>query len=141
MALKCFERYLFFELICFELNNIMETAKISERNRALENFHIVLWLVKDLCWCMLWKPFALFMIIPTFIFAIYITFESRKNKNELFHNIAVMMWILANSTWMIGEFYFKDGLKNGALLFFIIGLLLISYFYLHKFINNRIKKS
>lgn len=117
----------------------METAIISEKNRALENFHIVLWLIKDLCWCMLWKPLALFMIIPTFIFAIYITYESRKNKTDLFHNIAVMMWILANSTWMIGEFFFKDGLKPGAFMFFMIGLVLIGYFYIQKIMHSKIK--
>ena len=112
----------------------METATLSEKNRALENFHIVLWLIKDLCWCMLWKPLALFMIIPTFIFAIFITYNSRKSRTELFHNIAVLMWILANSTWMIGEFYFKDGLKTIAFLFFMIGLIVVCYFYLTKLI-------
>jgi hypothetical protein len=110
----------------------METSSISERNRALENFHIVLWLFKDLCWCMLWKPFALFMILPTFIFAIYITFNSRKSVTELFHNIAVIMWIMANSTWMIGEFYFKDGLKTIAFVFFVTGLLVVGTYYVGK---------
>jgi hypothetical protein len=100
--------------------------------RALENFHIVLWLVKDLCWCMIWRPIAIFMIIPTFIFAVYITYHSRSNKSELFHNLAVIMWIMANSTWMIGEFYFQDGLKEIALTCFVCGLLLIGYFYAQK---------
>jgi len=35
------------------------------------------------------------------------------------------MWIIANSIWMVGEFYFKDGLKILAFAFFIVGLLLI----------------
>lgn len=100
-----------------------------EKYRALENFHIVLWLIKDLCWCMLWKPLALFMIIPTFIFAIFITYNGRSSRSDLFHNLAVMMWILANSVWMIGEFFFQDGLKSVAFIFFISGLLLVAYYY------------
>jgi hypothetical protein len=120
---------------------MMDTAAFSQRNRALENFHIVLWLVKDMCWCMLWKPLALFMIIPTFIFALFITYNSRNSRAELFNNIAVLMWILANSTWMIGEFYFQDGLKNIALVFFISGLLLISYFYTSKLFKNTVKNN
>lgn len=114
----------------------MEEDNNFRKFRALENFHIVLWLIKDLCWCMLWKPLALFMIIPTFIFAIYITYNSRVHKAELYHNIAVLMWIMANSTWMIGEFYFKDGLKTPAFLFFMTGLIVVAYFYFSKLIRS-----
>jgi hypothetical protein len=115
----------------------METSTITKKNRAVENFHIVLWLIKDLCWCMLWKPFALFMIIPTFIFAIYITYNGRESKTDLFHNIAVIMWIMANSTWMIGEFYFSDELKPIAFIFFMIGLLIVGYFYVSRWLLNQ----
>ncbi len=118
---------------------MMDTGAFSQRNRALENFHIVLWLIKDMCWCMLWKPFALFMIIPTFIFAVFITYNSRNSRTELFNNMAVLMWILANSTWMIGEFYFRDGLKDIAFVFFILGLVLISYFYISKLFKNTVE--
>lgn len=38
---------------------------IPARFRKLENLHIVLWLIKDLCWAMLWKPLGLIMIVPT----------------------------------------------------------------------------
>jgi hypothetical protein len=110
----------------------MERDSYKGKFRAFENFHIVLWLIKDLCWCMLWKPVALFMIIPTFILAVYITYNSRENRAELFHNIAVLLWIMANSTWMIGEFYFKDGLKTPAFIFFITGLTIIAYYYVAK---------
>lgn len=117
----------------------MDTASKEIKYRALENFHIVLWLIKDMCWCMLWKPLGIFMIIPTFLFGLFITYNSRKIKAELYHNLAVLMWILANSTWMIGEFYFNDGLRNLALAFFITGLLLVSYFYLGKLLNKTSK--
>lgn len=114
----------------------METATTTDKNRALENFHIVLWLIKDLCWCMLWKPLALFMILPTFLFAVYITYNGRQIKTDLYHNSAVLMWILANSTWMIGEFFFHDGLKPIAFAFFMLGLLIEGYFYLSKLIKK-----
>lgn len=115
----------------------MPTETFNSKFRALENFHIVLWLLKDLCWCMLWKPFALVMIVPTFIFALFITYYSRASKSELFHNLAVLMWIIANSVWMIGEFYFHDGLKEVAFTSFIIGLLLIGYYYISTFFQKR----
>ena len=108
----------------------MNTETQREKYRAIENFHIVLWLIKDLCWCMLWKHVAIFMIIPTFIFAIFITYNGRKSRSDLFHNLAVMLWIVANSVWMIGEFYFHEGLNTVAFIFFILGLLLVAYYYI-----------
>ena len=49
------------------------------------------------------------MIVPTIGLAFYISWISRRDKAELFHNLAVCCWISANSTWMIGEFYYEDG--------------------------------
>jgi hypothetical protein len=108
----------------------MSNETYSGKLRALENFHIVLWLIKDFCWCMLWCPLGIVMIAPTLFFALYITFKSRNIRVELFHNLAVVMWILANSTWMLGEFYYNDQLRNFALVFFIFGLLIVTYYYM-----------
>ena len=110
------------------------------RYRGFENFHIVLWLVKDLCWCTLSKTMGLVMIMPTLILAIYITFLHRKNKSELLHNLAIVFWICANSVWMTGEFFFKDGLRDYALIFFIAGIVMVSYYYLSEFVFKQ-KKS
>ena len=110
----------------------MATETDTNKYRAIENFHIVLWLIKDLSWCMIWRPLALFMILPTFIFAIFITYNNRKNSSELFHNLSVLMWIIANSVWMIGEFYFEDGLKSISFVFFMGGLVLLAYYYISK---------
>ena len=115
----------------------MAAENYDRKFRAIENFHIVLWLIKDLCWCMLWKEVALFMIFPTFLFAIFITYNTRSYRTELFHNLAVMFWIMANSTWMIGEFYFQDGLKTMAFIFFMAGLILIGYFYISNFLQKK----
>jgi hypothetical protein len=69
------------------------------------------------------------MIIPTLALALFITWKNRKFRSELLHNIAICFWICANSTWMIGEFYFHDGSRDLAVVFFIMGLLSMLYYY------------
>lgn len=98
--------------------------------RKFENLHIALWLLKDTCWVTDFKTGGLIMIIPTIAVAIYITWMMRHIMAELFHNMAVCCWICANSIWMIGEFYYNDGLRPPAILFFSMGLLFIGYYYL-----------
>jgi len=109
--------------------------------RHFENFHIVLWLVKDLSWCMLSKTLGMVMITPTLLLAIYITWVHRKDKSELLHNTAIVLWICANSVWMIGEFYYEDKIRNYALVFFFAGLLTAAYYYISEVIIKQIKKA
>jgi hypothetical protein len=97
--------------------------------RKSENFHILLWLLKDLCWVMDFKVLGLIMIVPTVAVALYITVLTRKSFAELLHNLAVVCWICANSVWMIGEFFFDDTTRQVAVIFFVTGLLLIAYYY------------
>jgi hypothetical protein len=106
--------------------------KTSDANkfRIQENLHILFWLIKDMCWVMLFKPLGIAMIAPTLIISIYLTIKNRKDITELTHNIAVCCWISANSIWMIGEFYFEDGLRNYAVVFFTIGLISVCSYYL-----------
>src|SRR3954471_18569036 len=89
--------------------------------RKIENFHILLWLVKDLCWVSLSKTLGIIMITPTVGLAFYITIINRRDRAELVHNSAVCCWILANSIWMIGEFYLEDSTRPAAMIFFILG--------------------
>jgi len=98
--------------------------------RKFENFHILLWLIKDLCWVILWKPLGVFMIIPTLAFAVYITYRNRIDKAELSHNLAVCFWICANSVWMIGEFYYDDSTRPYSIAFFIAGLAMMLGYYI-----------
>ena len=98
--------------------------------RGTENMHIVMWLVKDSCWVMDWKIAGMCMIIPTLGLAFYITWKMRHNKAELFHNLAVCCWIIANSTWMTGEFFYNDTLRNYAAIFFAAGAISVIYYYL-----------
>lgn len=98
--------------------------------RQTENFHIVLWLIKDTCWVMDFKIGGMLLILPTLLVAIYITWKWRMYRAELFHNTAVCFWISANITWMIGEFYFNDSTRPIAIAFFAVGIATIAYYYL-----------
>ena len=76
--------------------------------RVKENLHIVMWLFKDFCWIMDFKPVGMLMILPTLILALHLSWQYRHVRSELFHNLAVTCWIMANSVWMTGEFFFED---------------------------------
>jgi hypothetical protein len=110
---------------------------IPARFRRIENLHILLWLVKDLCWALNYKAVAMIMIIPTMAVALMITWQTRHILSELLHNLAVVFWITANCTWMVGEFYGWDvnligeiGLRQLAVIPFSIGLLILAYYYI-----------
>jgi uncharacterized membrane protein (GlpM family) len=101
--------------------------------REYENLHIALWLIKDTCWAMTWRIPGMIMIIPTLFVAIHIAYKTRKHLDDLFHNIAVCLWITANATWMTGEFFFKDerqeAMRSFATIFFGIGLVVVAIYY------------
>ncbi len=98
--------------------------------RKLENFHILLWLLKDLSWMMTWRGLGMFMIIPTLSFAFLITWKSRREASELLPNLAIICWISANSFWMTTEFFELEAqLKIFAAIPFSIGLLFIGIYY------------
>lgn len=98
--------------------------------RAGENFHIVLWLFKDLCWVQDFQLMGTMMIVPTVLMAIWIAWKSRTDIGELLHSLAVVSWICANSIWMLGEFHWKDGTRPWATVFFVLGLLFVAYYHL-----------
>ncbi|MEI6948469.1 hypothetical protein V9K67_14845 [Paraflavisolibacter sp. H34] len=106
--------------------------------RRMENLHILFWLLKDVAWCMIWKPLGIVMIFPTLIIAILIAWRTRDIKSELAHNLAITLWISANSYWMLSEFFHFDevpvwhGLegKHMALVPFVAGLLILAWYYL-----------
>ena len=109
--------------------------------RKFENFHILLWLLKDLCWVTFSKSLGVIMIPPILGLAIYITFINRKIKSELAHNLAVCFWICANSTWMVGEFFYEDSFRSAATAFFLAGLIVMLLYYIPFVYRNSISKS
>lgn len=114
------------------------TYNIPIKYRKMENLHIVFWLFKDVAWCMMWKPLGLVMIVPTLIISILIAWRTRQYMSELCHNMAITVWITANSYWMISEFAGFDtkhlfGIytyKHLALIPFSIGILFLAFYYL-----------
>lgn len=98
--------------------------------REYENFHIVLWLVKDTCWVLDLKIPGLIMILPALAVALHITWLHRHLRSELMHNIAIVCWLCANSIWMIGEFFFNDTLRPFAIVFFTLGVIIIFSYYI-----------
>jgi hypothetical protein len=111
---------------------------IPLRYRIMENLHIVFWLFKDLAWCLVWKPLGLVMMVPTLVISIVIAYRTRQMVSELCHNLAITIWIMANSFWMISEFFhFDDKIVFGTVTYkylavipFSIGILILAYYYL-----------
>lgn len=114
------------------------TYNIPLKFRKMENLHIVFWLLKDISWCMVWRPIGIIMVVPTLAIAIWITFRNKSFVSEVCHNLAIVFWISANSFWMISEFFAFDetilfaGLtgKQTAMIPFVLGLLCLIYYYL-----------
>lgn len=118
-----------------------EMYQIPARFRRIENLHIVFWLLKDLCWVMLWRPLGVIMIVPTMGAALLITWQTRNIKSELLHNLAVVFWITANAYWMITEFFSDDdSLRYYAVIPFSLGIIVIAYYYIGAF-WQRLKKN
>ncbi|OQP55979.1 hypothetical protein A4H97_20545 [Niastella yeongjuensis] len=104
---------------------------IPAKFRKIENLHILFWLVKDLCWCLILKPLGIAMIFPTLIVAIWIAWRNRHIVAELTHNAAIALWIVANSMWMISEFYNVDEkVRPYCIIPFSLGILILLYYYL-----------
>ncbi len=110
---------------------------IPSKYRKMENLHIVFWLFKDLAWCLGIKTLGIAMIFPTLIISIIITCRTKELMSELCHNLAVTVWILANSYWMISEFFSFDAkpilgyhYKDLAIIPFSIGIIILGYYYL-----------
>ncbi|HSC53299.1 MAG TPA: hypothetical protein VLC98_06765 [Phnomibacter sp.] len=105
----------------------------------MENLHIVFWLFKDISWCLIWKPLGIIMIIPTFVISLVIAWRTRQFVSEVCHNIAISVWIAANSYWMISEFFeFDEKIVTGditykhlALIPFLSGVVILAYYYLY----------
>jgi hypothetical protein len=111
--------------------------------RKIENVHILLWLLKDISWCLVYKPLAIAMIFPTLAIGILVTYVHRKNITDLIHNSSVVFWITANSFWMITEFlgaehnFLNTGIPGKwiAAGFFAIGIALLIFYYTYRAIR------
>ena len=106
--------------------------------RKMENLHMVFWIFKDIAWCMGFTLLGITMIIPTLIISSVIAWRNRNIVSELCHNIAITVWISANSFWMCTEFFKVDHLPIGygftvkhlAMIPFLIGMFILGYYYI-----------
>lgn len=94
-----------------------------------DNLHIVLWLIKDMCWS-IDNKLGVILVLPTILVSLWI-FSKSKNISAWYHNLAVCFWITANSLWMVSElFKFEDVTKPYVIILFIIGLIILAFYYL-----------
>ena len=99
--------------------------------RGLENLHIPLWLLKDTCWLMQWRPLGIIMIVPTVTVAFALAWKTRHSR-DVFMNLAVCAWITANAFWMCCEFFKYEQYKSWALLPFSTGIAMTVVFFIKK---------
>ncbi len=65
-------------------------------------------------------------MIPAIIFAGLIAWKYKESKLDLLPNLAVLFWIIANSWWMVVEFFaIDDNLRFYTLIPFVLGLIMI----------------
>lgn len=115
--------------------------EVLRKIKKLESLHILLWLIKDSSWMLEFEWFSIIMIFPTLFVAIIIVYHSFKTK-EVFLNLSVFCWILANSIWMYNDFFNDGDYKFAAGVLFVIGILFILYYYYKIFFKtNAINKS
>jgi hypothetical protein len=108
-----------------------EYYSIPAKYRKMENLHILFWLIKDLCWCLVFKPLGIAMIFPTLLISVFIMWRTRQVVSEFVHNMAITLWIFANSMWMVSEFFSIDKeVKPWCLIPFSLGLVVLGYYYL-----------
>ena len=119
-------------------NSSKHQYSIPLKYRKMENLRIVFWLFKDIAWCIGFKVLGITMIIPTLTIALIISWRTRNMMSELCHNLAIAVWISANSYWMVSEFLGFDEYivwgsytyKHLALIPFGLGVLILAFYYL-----------
>ena len=121
------------------INVDKQTYSIPRRFRIAENMHIVFWLIKDMSWALKFRLLGVAMFIPTLLLALLITWQTRNIRSELYHNLAVTCWIIANGFWMICEFFWEDldYLRYYTAIPFSLGLLFVVYYYASELSQRR----
>ena len=116
-----------------------QNYSIPRKFRIAENMHILFWLVKDMSWALKFRLLGVAMFIPTLLLALLITWQTRNIRSELYHNLAVTCWIIANGFWMICEFFWEelDYLRYFTAIPFSIGLLFVAYYYVSELSQRR----
>lgn len=110
--------------------------ELTEKIRRFENFHILLWLIKDTCWMLEVKWLGALMVAPTLLMALIIVFKSRHTP-EVLINLAILFWITANGFWMLMEFFFANAYKDFSAIPFALGFLCVGVFYYRSYSSKK----
>ena len=75
--------------------------------RGSENFHIYLWILKDLSWAQSWWISGHVFGIAAILWSFYILSHTvrDRNTNEIMTNFSTFMWLFGNTWWMIGDIH------------------------------------
>lgn len=73
--------------------------------RGSENFHIYLWIAKDLAWSERWYYAALAAGIAALVWCSVLVYHAYRSrcKHEMYLVVALVLWLTANFVWMGGE--------------------------------------
>ena len=110
--------------------------ELLDKLRKYESMHIVFWLAKDTCWMMEFKALGAVMIIPTLFLAVYLAIKTI-GTHDFYLNMAILFWIMANSYWMISEFFFDNAYRQMAAIPFGIGFIFVGAFYWNDYQTKR----
>lgn len=102
--------------------------ELIDKIKKYDSIHIFLWLIKDTCWMLELKWLGSIMIVPAVSLATYLIYKTRSSA-ELFLNTSVFFWIVANSYWMLMEFFNNDLHKHYAVIPFLLGFVCIGVYY------------
>lgn len=79
--------------------------------REYENFHILLWIGKDLSWNLSIGAMWIIFFIPTIICSVDFLWVSLQAPNLLVdhaHYVALSIWVCANAVWAIANIWYAD---------------------------------
>ncbi|PBQ31267.1 hypothetical protein CNR22_05640 [Sphingobacteriaceae bacterium] len=109
---------------------------LLDKIRKYESMHIVFWLIKDTCWMLELKWLGAIMMAPTLFLAGYIIYKTLGTK-DAYLNAAILFWIMANSFWMMMEFFNDNAYKYYASIPFGLGFLFVGIFYWRDYQNKK----
>jgi hypothetical protein len=73
--------------------------------RGAENFHIYLWIMKDLAWTQKWYVVSWIFGLSAISWCVVLVYHAfaDRNYNEMYMLCALILWLSANFVWMAGK--------------------------------------
>lgn len=106
--------------------------------RGSENFHIYLWIAKDLSWTQGWVIPALVFGIAALLWCLVLCYHAVRSQcqHEMYLVVALVLWLVANFVWMGGEIIdprFGSRETAGHIMEAAIGWMLLYHFAVKPF--------